>query len=141
MFPIDGRVDFYFDTDSNENLVRSVWDDYLARRPAEYRDSYGRKPEFHSDEEFLPLQAADFRAWWVRKWALELGPDRISEGAYPFNVGAKKIRHVIMTLHKDQIQPIVAKAVGVAIQEAVQKGAPLVPSSPSSVRFWPRDPL
>ena len=33
----------------------------------------------------MPLQAADYRAWWVRRWAVEFGDDAGRLGTYPEN--------------------------------------------------------
>ena len=138
LLPLDGVVDFIFDNDANEAIVRAVWDEYVSRRREGYRAAYGRKPEFEDDEEFPPLQAADFRAWWVRKWANEFGPERIFEGTYPFETGDRVIRHLVLTVSAEQIQKSVAEAVGAALQEQVARGAPLSPKEPSSIRYWPR---
>jgi hypothetical protein len=71
------KIDFYFDNQSEKGVIISMWDDYIARRPDETRQYYGATPRFEDDEEFLPLQAADFWAWWVRKWYAEGVPERI----------------------------------------------------------------
>ncbi len=59
------KVDFYFDERSEKKIIISAWDNYVATssRP----DRLGGTPRFESDDVFLPLQAADFLAWWVRE--------------------------------------------------------------------------
>ncbi|MGE0579913.1 DUF3800 domain-containing protein [Reyranella sp.] len=64
-------IDFVFDnrTDAKKEILES-WDDYLASRPPETKQFYSKSvPRFLDDQEFVPLQAADFWAWWIRHWA------------------------------------------------------------------------
>jgi hypothetical protein len=62
------KVDFYFDNQSEKKPILDAWDDYLLARSPAIRSLYGATPRFENDKEFLPLQAADLWAWWVRKW-------------------------------------------------------------------------
>ncbi|WP_072816856.1 DUF3800 domain-containing protein [Bradyrhizobium erythrophlei] len=64
----DGKVDFYFDNRMEEGFISATWDDYMSSRPDETKNRYGAKPIFGNDQTFLPLQAADLWAWWVREW-------------------------------------------------------------------------
>lgn len=82
VLPADEPVDFYFDNHGSKVHVRKAWDDYLATRPDDIRPLYGIEPHFENDREFLPLQAADLWAWWVRKWCDDNEPERI--GAHDF---------------------------------------------------------
>jgi hypothetical protein len=66
--PISEKIDFYFDNQSEKKAIISAWDSYIRQRPDEVRGYYGATPKFEDDKDFLPLQAADFWAWWVRKW-------------------------------------------------------------------------
>lgn len=61
------EVDFYFDDHSMKKVIRAGWDTFLRNRPEETIGLYGAEPRFENDEVFLPLQAADFFSWWVRK--------------------------------------------------------------------------
>ena len=58
-FPLDSRVDFIFDKQGEEKLL-APWNEHVAARPEEHQKHYGEKPKFEDDQEFLPLQAADF---------------------------------------------------------------------------------
>lgn len=141
LMPVDGIIDFWFDKDeANENYVRSIWDEYLSFRDPKYRSLYGEKPEFGEDEIYLPLQAADFRAWWVRKWAKEFGPDRIAEGTYEFAKSDKKMYHLTLWANEEQISKTVAEALGEGMRSMVEKGHQLQAKQPS-IRFWPRPKL
>jgi hypothetical protein len=71
----DGKVDFYFDDRMEEGFITAIWDDYMASRPEEIKRCYGAKPVFGNDQQYLPLQAADLWAWWVREWYEEDASD------------------------------------------------------------------
>jgi hypothetical protein len=77
VLPIDEAIDFNFDDNADKVHIEKAWESYLENRPQELKALYGRKPEFGDDrkEEFLPLQAADFWAWWVRRWYNEGRPE------------------------------------------------------------------
>ena len=66
ILPADQKIDFYFDNQSDKKAIIEMWDGYLKERSDEVRQFYGATPSYRDDEEFLPLQAADFWAWWVR---------------------------------------------------------------------------
>lgn len=103
MVPLGEVVDFYFDDASEKKIVLAAWDDYMTGRVPTQRDMYGRTPRFEDDEQFLPLQAADFWAWWLRKWTKALGPDRVSEGKYPFPHAKKPIYHLVLHQTEEQM--------------------------------------
>ena len=78
VIPEGQTVDFIFDNQTEKTAILSSWDEFMARQSAELRPRFGATPRFENDEEFLPLQAADFWAWWIRKW-YEDGPDVVEE--------------------------------------------------------------
>ncbi len=61
-----GMIDFYFDEDSSSEHLTEWWNARYVDDNRFSMDVIGEKPEFRDDEVFLPLQAADFWAWWVR---------------------------------------------------------------------------
>jgi len=64
---ITEKVDFYFDRRlQDETRCREGWS-IMSADPT-YRDMCGNGPEFHDSKIDLPLQAADFFAYWVREW-------------------------------------------------------------------------
>ena len=67
--PQDEPIDFTFDDQKEKNVILNAWDRYMASRSDESRKRYGTTPRFEDDQKFLPLQAADFWAWWVREWS------------------------------------------------------------------------
>lgn len=71
IFPLTEKIDFYFDEQREKRQVIDAWEEYIRQRPEETKALYGNQPIFRHDCDFLPLQAADFYSWWVRKWIKE----------------------------------------------------------------------
>lgn len=63
-------VDFVFDEHTSSKYCSRAWDSFKDKAPPEFKQYLGAPPIFRKEEEYLPLQAADLYAWWVRKWAL-----------------------------------------------------------------------
>lgn len=61
------KIDFIFDERSEKRSILASWDHFLSTNV--FRDRFGATPRFENDDDFLPLQAADFFAWWVRQWS------------------------------------------------------------------------
>ena len=69
LIPLTEKVDFYFDDQTEKSIILRGWDDFVAEMPDdEIKQYYGATPRFENDQDFLPLQAADLWAWWVREW-------------------------------------------------------------------------
>jgi hypothetical protein len=118
IIPLDQKVDFVFDDQSEKRVILAAWSDYIAERPDEIRDYYGTQPRFENDQEFLPLQAADFWAWWVREWYEEDAVD-LPEKMEKFDFGKWKgeIRpSVAISFNEEQIAEAL---LGLAIEHAV----------------------
>lgn len=130
--PLDQKVDFIFDNQSEKTAVINEWNDYIGARDDEIRGLYGAAPRFEDDQEFLPLQAADLWAWWVREWYEEdayVVPDKLRD----FDFGkwrGKKRPQIVMSATEDQIVDGLvqfALATAVEVDEALQKD-PIWPS-------------
>ena len=77
VLPSDQKIDFIFDEHVAKGAILRRWEQYIANCNKAVRECYVATPIFGSDEDFLPLQAADLWAWWVRHW-YEIGqPERI----------------------------------------------------------------
>jgi hypothetical protein len=111
LFNFDGQVDFYFDDSSDKGVVLNTWDEHMKFVPEERRALYGATPRFESDNVFLPLQAADFRAWWTRKWAVESGAGKFQFGGYPFATAAKSLPNMIVTADQDKIIEMLVESI------------------------------
>lgn len=75
--PLNEKIDFYFDDRTDKKTILGMWDNYISTRPESIKGFYGATPRFENDADFLPLQAADFWCWWVRKWYAEGTPEKI----------------------------------------------------------------
>ena len=82
LIPLNEKVDFYFDEQRESGVIHAAWRDFIERRPDEIRSRFGAEPKFENDEDFMPLQAADFWAWWVRKWWAEGSPEKIESPVF-----------------------------------------------------------
>jgi hypothetical protein len=63
-----GPIDFIFDRHSDHRHILDGWEKYVANRPDEIKDHFSSHPRFEDDTKFLPLQAADFFAGFIRCW-------------------------------------------------------------------------
>ena len=80
-----GPIDFIFDDQTEAGTINSIWDGFSASFPMEHRNLVPNRPRFRREEEFLPLQAADMYAWWVRRRHGELKTSLIDGLPYPWN--------------------------------------------------------
>lgn len=81
---LSGRVDFIFDEQSEKKHVRDTWDFYKSTAPEPLRAIMGDEPTFKNSHEQRPLQAADFWAWWVRRWETDGIVDGVERLAFPW---------------------------------------------------------
>jgi hypothetical protein len=66
------KIDFIFDKRSEASKIQRGFDYYLTTLTPEFEEVTGNPPIFRDDKEFLPLQAADLLAWWMRRqWLTE----------------------------------------------------------------------
>jgi hypothetical protein len=79
------------------------WEDYSNSRSEEVRDLYGVTPRFEDDETFLPLQAADFWAWWIRKGYEEDNLEEVLGAHFGTWNGVKPVPGFVISFTEDQI--------------------------------------
>lgn len=120
----DEPLDMIFDEWGRKNVIRHTWDDYVSTRPSDVRHLYRSEPRFESDDEFLPLQAADFRAWWVRHWIETHGFEH-EKWTFPYKSRNGKGRHLFMHMKEEDIMSNLAKALVSSIQQYFNKGGKL----------------
>lgn len=97
-------IDFIFDDGRHEEgKIREYWPSLISNMPDDIGRRYGAKPRFESSEKFMPLQAADFWAWWVRKWSNQHGPDRIGNGQFPWSFNPEKPAKIVVWVDEDGI--------------------------------------
>jgi hypothetical protein len=103
--PLHERIDFCFDDRAEKRPILEMWDNYMRQRPDAVKNFYGAAPSFRDDADYLPLQAADFWAWWVRKWYAECAPEKIEKcdfGSFTLR-GERKFLRVAITFNEDQL--------------------------------------
>jgi len=63
----EDKIEFIFDEQrGEEKYIRQAWDDFFDCAPIKAKQRLIAQPQFRTDDELLPLQAADFRSWWTR---------------------------------------------------------------------------
>jgi len=73
------RIEFIFDDISEKRAISREWDRFVETMGQEFSRYLGKTPRFGKEEDFLPLQAADFQAGYVR-YLLEGGKPLIIPG-------------------------------------------------------------
>ena len=135
LFSISEPIDFYFDETSQKDAVNQGWKTFLSTVDQRFKKYIGADPRFEDDEIYLPLQAADFRAWWINTWATEHGIEHVSKGEFPFPITEKKIQNVLMRPEGDQLFNIVRDNIMSAIADSeikffsVEDGRPQFPQN------------
>ena len=121
-------VDFYFDNrDVEKKVVIGMWNDFMNNISDDERRMYGATPRFEKDEEFLALQAADFIAWWTRKWCQEGGGIAGAEHGeyYGFKPSLEKIPNIYMSTSEDLIANFFRECIQNDNPFKVRDGGPL----------------
>ena len=83
---IDEPVDFIFDNESEKANLSGIWPMLKLSSAPAFRKNVGREPEFMNDDDTPPLQAADFYAWWVRKWTIDGVTDWAEKLPFPWGM-------------------------------------------------------
>lgn len=122
--PLEQKIDFFFDEQAEKGLIMSMWDQYFQNRPSEVQKYYGARPKFQSDDQLLPLQAADFWAWWVRKWYVEGEPEKILKPDFGHfqHAGKKKYLRVAIDFDQEALMGVMIKI----IREQIGQSKPII---------------
>jgi hypothetical protein len=81
---ISEPVDFIFDNETGKGECIDAWENAKLHSKPELARLMGDTPTFRDDKKFLPLQAADLYAYWVRQWELEGIHDGIEKLRFPW---------------------------------------------------------
>lgn len=113
-FRIDEKeeINFIFDDKSEKNAILSGWDDFIGDIQDLSKKYYGAAPRFEDDKKLLPLQAADFWAWWVRKWYIDGTPERIPKrdfGFFETKKGIKEFLFADITYDEDALTTVYSR--------------------------------
>ncbi|PDT64465.1 hypothetical protein CO683_37920 [Bradyrhizobium ottawaense] len=103
-------VDFIFDDESEKVHILEMWDWMKVLMNSAAQGRIGSTPIFRPDEKFMPLQAADLYAWWIRKWHNEGNREAIQ--SYQFPWGCKRdIPQIHIDLKESGIRRTLADAI------------------------------
>lgn len=94
------KIDLFFDERGEKGKIIAAWE-YALENP-DIAKRFSATPRFESDGEFLPLQAADFYAWWVRRWTLE-GRSQDKSINFPWGASESEIPSVNIGVLEDQL--------------------------------------
>ena len=97
------KIDLYLDDHSSKGIIIDTWNNYIMHRPKEMKELYGRTPRFESDEDFLPLQAADFWAGWVRKAYESIEREKLDTGDFGYWQRERIIPRIHIYLNEEKI--------------------------------------
>jgi hypothetical protein len=104
--PLSEKIDFIFDDQTEKSFILAAWDEIVEGQPEETQKYYGATPRFESDQDFLPIQAADFWAWWVREWCEEDAtpiPDKMRRRDFGNWRGTKTLSAITISFDEEQI--------------------------------------
>lgn len=92
-FPMSERIDFYFDQQTEKKMILNAWEDFVERSSDDFKQRLGATPRFERDTDFMPLQAADFWAWWNSHW-MDTGKPGF-EGLFEVRKGFLNAHHFV----------------------------------------------
>jgi hypothetical protein len=135
LIPPDRKVDFYFDEQSQKREMLDGWDIFIGSQSDEAKNLYGTTPRFEGDEDFMPLQAADFWAYSVRKAYEDDTLAKINIGDFGAWNGARLIPSIAISFTEDQLVSALMVIVSSQIREKIGEDRPVY-----DVRVTPRPP-
>ena len=101
IIPVNQKIDFIFDDRGEKRAILEAWDIFSVMQP-DVRSIFGATPRFEDDKEFLPLQAADMLAWFVRASYGSYNLERNGVIVFPWQ-SQKDVFGVHGSIHEDQI--------------------------------------
>lgn len=107
ILPLDQKIDFYFDNQTEKSVILPIWNDYISERPDKSKKYYGEPPRFEDDTKFLPIQAADFLAWWARKAYQSGDHETILNGDFGIFKNKQDIPIMAITFNEDQLFTVI----------------------------------
>ena len=105
LIPSGETIDFIFDDRTEKKFILAAWDEIVEQMADQITLPFGSTPRFENDQKFLPLQAADLWAWWVREWYEEdASPTLTKMGDLDFGSWrGKKRKKLVMSIEEDGI--------------------------------------
>ena len=87
-------IDFVFDEQSQKRHVLEAWERSYNGAPAYLKRVIKSDPMFRTDEAFIPLQAADYVAWWIQRRYHDHGTVFNSDRLVPWETTAPNYRQL-----------------------------------------------
>ncbi|WP_315742091.1 DUF3800 domain-containing protein [Bradyrhizobium sp. SZCCHNR1075] len=103
--PAGEPINFVFDERAEKKFILAAWNEIVERIADDIKHPLGSSPRFENDKRFLPLQAADLWAWWVREWYEEDNhhpPAKMNQLDFGTWRG-KNRKKLVMTAFEDQL--------------------------------------
>jgi Protein of unknown function (DUF3800) len=107
------RIDFIFDNHGDKRAILLGWDLFVNTLGDEFRRHFGATPRFDDDEDFLPLQAADFEAGYIR--------NPLERGIKPMSDNNTVCPHLRMWMDEKHIMRLINQMVRSGLQEASER--------------------
>lgn len=95
-------LDIYFDAQAESKMVLRAWE-VMEEQNADMKP-FKNVPMFRSDEEMLPLQAADLLAWWARKNWMEHGTFGNDKWLFPWEERSPGPDYLYVEIDEDGIR-------------------------------------
>jgi Protein of unknown function (DUF3800) len=67
----DHKIEFVFDLGRSEKAISRAWNEFIAVAPHVHKDRIVKQIQFRDDEHWMPIQAADLKAWWTHRRMVE----------------------------------------------------------------------
>lgn len=110
-------VELIFDTQLGEyRTVQDAWGAMVDRNRGDIRPFTG-PPSFESDEEYLPLQAADLFAWHVRKKFSETGSITKDVRIFPWDVTSRGPKYLFSEIDEDGMRSHIRKSLNSPLKD------------------------
>jgi hypothetical protein len=98
------HIELVFDHRGEEAQIVAAWAAIRDQLPDDISRLYGPTPAFRDDAKVLPLQAADFWAWWVRHASLS-APDPLRvKRSFPWDHDRSKPKNIFIVADGEMIQ-------------------------------------
>jgi hypothetical protein len=107
------RIDFIFDNHGDKRAILLGWDLFVETLGDEFRRHFRATPRFDDDENFLPLQAADFEAGYIR--------NRLERGIKPMSDNNTVCPHLRIWMDEKHIMRLMNQMLRGGLQEVFER--------------------
>lgn len=114
------KIEFIFDERSEKKKIRKAWSEFMRHAPPNALQAILRKPRFENEEDQLPLQAADFAAWWTRRRFLEFLYDDLEKKPAPAKQW--KLPTIAMNLTPEVLRQFVMRSGYPTVEQSPEGG-------------------